>query len=117
MEQDDFVTMLNQEGFAEIATVVREPHGGIGLHRHDFDAKALVLKGEIRVLINEVEFTYREGDVFHLKAGLPHAESYGPDGVKYLVGRRGTTASLPAERQAECRRDHRSVGDAAANLL
>lgn len=88
MEQDNFVNQLNREGFEEIVTVVREPHGGMGLHCHDFEAKALIIHGELRLLIDEIEHTYRVGDVFHLKAGLRHAESYGPEGVKYLVGRK-----------------------------
>jgi hypothetical protein len=27
--------------------------------------------------------------VFHVGAGVPHAERYGPDGVQYLAGRKG----------------------------
>jgi hypothetical protein len=42
-----------------------------------------------------VEYAYREGDIFVLPAGHRHAESVGPAGVNYLVGRRipdaGTT--------------------------
>jgi len=28
------------------------------------------------------------GEVFHLAAEQAHSESYGPEGVRYLVGRR-----------------------------
>ena len=32
--------------------------------------------------------TYRAGEVFHLQHEEPHAEWYGPEGVRYLVARR-----------------------------
>lgn len=88
MERETFVGMLEQEGFPEAATVDREPGGSLDAHEHPFEAKALILEGEIRIRVGEEERLYKVGDVFHLPAHLPHAEQYGPQGVRYLVGRK-----------------------------
>ena len=50
--------------------------------------RALVLDGEITLTVSGDARTYRSGDVFTMAAGCAHAESVGPDGVRYLVGRR-----------------------------
>ena len=34
------------------------------------------------------EAAYRIGDVFELSNGMEHVEYYGPQGVRYLVGRK-----------------------------
>ncbi|BAL23056.1 cupin domain-containing protein [Azoarcus sp. KH32C] len=68
--------------------VEREPNGALDTHTHPFEAKALILAGEILIRTEAEATTYRVGDVFHLAANEPHTESYGPAGVRYLVGRR-----------------------------
>lgn len=88
MQQTDFITMLTAEAFQNIVTVEREPNGAMDLHTHPFEAKALILEGELHIQVGEIEQFYKAGDVFHLNAEVPHAERYGPVGVKYLVGRK-----------------------------
>jgi quercetin dioxygenase-like cupin family protein len=89
MEREDFAQLLLTEGFQELVTVTREPHGSLDTHTHPFEAKALILRGEIRLKVGEqAEQTYRAGDVFHLLALAPHTEHYGAKGVDYLVGRK-----------------------------
>ncbi|TCW77496.1 cupin [Burkholderia sp. SRS-46] len=87
MQREAFVAALEREGFAELVTVTREP-GALDEHTHPFEAKALILSGEIHLRIGDDERCYRAGDVFHLPAHLPHAERYGPAGVHYPVGRK-----------------------------
>ncbi|CAG2157360.1 cupin domain-containing protein [Cupriavidus numazuensis] len=87
MQREAFVDALSREGFEEFVTVTREA-GAMDEHSHPFEAKALILAGEIHIRIGDDERLYKAGDVFHLPANLPHAERYGPDGVEYLVGRR-----------------------------
>ncbi len=94
MNPEQFRTELAQEGFGEIVAVEREA-GGLDLHEHPFDAKALILAGEIRLEIDGRDTRYAAGDVFFLAANTRHRESYGPHGVRYLVGRKprpGTVA-------------------------
>ena len=88
MELQDFSVQLKQDGFGEAVTVIREPNGFLDTHTHPFEAKALVLRGELRLRAGESEQVYRAGDVFHLTANEPHAEWYGAQGVDYVVGRR-----------------------------
>jgi len=93
MEQGDFLKALSEEGFSEAVTVEREPEGSLDLHTHPFEAKALILKGEIRLRVGETERVYRAGDIFHLRANEPHWEAYGAEGVTYLVGRKSPDAA------------------------
>lgn len=88
MDRDTFTRELEAEGFRETVTVEREPNGGLEIHSHPFEAKALVLQGELVICVDDTPRRYGEGEVFHLHAECPHAETYGPQGVTYLVGRK-----------------------------
>jgi len=88
MDRHAFVESLAKEGFSELVTVEREPNGSLDMHTHPFEAKALILDGEISILSDGTERVYGTGSIFHLQAGQPHTERYGPGGVRYLVGRR-----------------------------
>jgi len=88
MHRDEFMRQLHAEGFEQFVTVEREPNGTLDDHTHPFEAKALVLAGEILIESAGVTLTVRAGETFHLAAGQPHSERYGPDGVSYLVGRK-----------------------------
>lgn len=87
MDQDEFASRLRRDGFQEVTTIVRDA-GSMGEHRHAFEARALILDGELLIRTADEERTYQKGDVFHLQPNVPHSESYGPQGVKYLVGRK-----------------------------
>ena len=88
MHRDEFLALLSREGFHEVVTVTREPHGSLDVHAHPFEAKALIVAGDLTIRAGESQRHYRPGDVFHLATHAPHSESYGPDGVTYLVGRK-----------------------------
>lgn len=87
MDRNAFVSALTAEGFAEFVLVTREP-GELDEHTHPFEAKALILAGEIQIGTGGAERVYGPGDIFHLGANAPHTERYGPQGVQYLVARR-----------------------------
>jgi quercetin dioxygenase-like cupin family protein len=88
MTADEFSANLRKEGFDKFVLVEREANRTLDHHSHPFEAKALILDGEIRIVVGGKETTYRSGDVFHLPHGTDHIETYGPQGVRYLVGRR-----------------------------
>ena len=88
MERDEFIDALKREGYAEIVTVTRDPNGTADDHVHPFEAKALILHGELAIRIGTAEQVYKTGDVFHLQANESHSERYGPEGAQYLVGRK-----------------------------
>lgn len=88
MQREEFTALLAAERYEEVVTIEREANGALDSHAHPFAAKALILEGELSISTDGVERVYRAGDVFQLDANTPHAERYGPSGVKYLVGRK-----------------------------
>ena len=87
MDQHAFTQMLKDEGF-EVVVVEREANKAMDLHSHPFEAKAMIIDGEIRVVVDGKETHCRAGDTFHLNADVLHTETYGPNGVKYIAGRK-----------------------------
>jgi len=79
---------LEREGYPEIRTNALQPNCHNAEHSHPFDVLALVLEGDITLTIEGRARTYRAGDEFTMKAGCAHVEDVGPQGVRYLVGRR-----------------------------
>ena len=88
MNREDFERQLAAEGYENLVSVERQPLGALAEHAHPFEAKALILDGEITIGVGGVETTYRAGDVFHLPSGQPHLERFGPQGLRYLAGRK-----------------------------
>lgn len=88
MERDDFIEMLAREGFQTTALVEREADSSLENHTHAFEAKALILEGELTLTVAGKKTRYQTGDVFHLMTNETHSERYGPEGVCYLVGRK-----------------------------
>lgn len=87
MDQQAFKTMLEVEGF-EVLIVEREANQGMDLHSHPFEAKAMIIEGDIRVVVDGKERHCQVGDTFHLAANIMHTETYGPNGVKFIAGRK-----------------------------
>ena len=81
MDRHEFASMISKEGFGVGVIVEREPNGILDLHTHPFEAKALILAGELHLLAEEVERIYQPGQIFHLLANVPHSERYGSQGV------------------------------------
>ena len=88
MDRTAFETELQQQGYAEI--VDRRMEAGVvnPEHAHEFDARLLILDGAMTIASEGATRTYRAGDTFSMGAGCRHAEHAGPDGVRYLAGRR-----------------------------
>lgn len=93
MTPDQFAFLLEQEGFEPAVTVTRDAGGMLADHTHPFEAKALILSGDIRIATAASERVYQTGEVFHLQAMEPHSEFYGLVGVSYLVGRKTPPAA------------------------
>jgi quercetin dioxygenase-like cupin family protein len=88
MDTSAFTQSLTASGFNTVTTVSRPANGGLDTHTHPFEARALIVHGEIRLDVAGHHTTYCAGEVFHLAAHVAHAEWYGPEGVTYIVGRR-----------------------------
>ena len=88
MDRDQFTARLQAEGYPEVRINELEPNRRNAEHQHPFDVLALVLEGEITLTVDGRARTYRAGEQFSMQAGCRHVEDIGPQGVKYLVGRR-----------------------------
>ena len=60
----------------------------IPLYAHDWDARVMVLGGEITLTRAGKAETFRVGDSCTVAAGELHAEQVGPQGVAYIAERR-----------------------------
>lgn len=93
MDRTKFEAELREQGYGEVVDrrmEAREVNRG---HAHEFDARVLVLEGAMTIATEGGERTYRTGEFFAIPAGRPHSETAGPDGVRYLAGRRYQSGS------------------------
>jgi quercetin dioxygenase-like cupin family protein len=87
MDRAEFEADLHREGY-------KISYGGIkpGVmnpdHAHDFDARVMVLGGEITITRDGKAETFRPGDSCAVPAGCVHAEHVGPEGIAYIAGNR-----------------------------
>ena len=88
MTKEQFLSTLVLEGYPEPIPVEREAGGFLDAHTHPFEVKALVLSGQIDLMVDGVSAAYISGDVFHLLANQVHTERYGNNGVQYLASRK-----------------------------
>lgn len=93
MNTQDFEAQLRADNFDEIVTLEKPVGYAMGEHQHPFEARALITKGDITLVVGGMSTTYRVGDVFRLPAQTPHHESAVPHGVTYLVGRKQTATA------------------------
>ena len=88
MNSEQFLQLPRRDSFPEPVEVQQAPNGQLGVHEHPFEVKALVVEGDITIVTAGLSQNYKAGDIFHLEFKQPHAESYGPEGVKYLASRK-----------------------------
>ena len=88
MNVQDFEATLKAENFDEIVTLEKPTGYAMGEHQHPFEARALITRGDITLIVNGVSTTYGVGDIFRLPAQTPHHENAVAHGVTYMVGRK-----------------------------
>ena len=91
MTQDQFLKLLIADEFPEPTLVEREAGGFLDTHTHPFEVKALVVSGQIDLVVDGVKSVYIAGDVFHLLANEVHTERYGNKGVQYWASRKNVS--------------------------
>jgi quercetin dioxygenase-like cupin family protein len=86
LTREAFESDLRREGFE---VVYGGQQGGFTeeLHAHDFDARIMVLGGEITLIRENKAETFRAGDHCELPAGCQHTAKVGAEGVAYIVGK------------------------------
>jgi quercetin dioxygenase-like cupin family protein len=88
MDRAAFEAELGEKGYGEVVDRRMEPRALNPTHAHEFDARLLVLEGAMTIATEGGERTYSAGDIFEMPAGRRHSETAGPDGARYLAGRR-----------------------------
>lgn len=79
---------LAADGFAEPVERALPPEGDNGTHTHPFEVRALVVEGSLTLRWDGREERYGPGGIFRMAANHPHSEEVGPEGVRYLSGRK-----------------------------
>ena len=91
MNQSEFEADLQRQGYQVF-------YGGLQAgvvnpdHTHDWDARVMVIGGEITLTRSGKVETFRVGDSCAVAAGEVHGERVGPQGVAYIAGRRNAVA-------------------------
>ncbi|MBU3723916.1 MAG: cupin [Burkholderiaceae bacterium] len=88
MQQQEFLASIRQNGFADPVELIREANGFLDTHEHPFEARVLVIDGQIEIGSKQSSRVYQAGETFHLEKNEPHWERYGPQGVRYLSARK-----------------------------
>jgi quercetin dioxygenase-like cupin family protein len=87
MDRAIFESELVRDGYRVVFGGM-DPNQANPEHSHEFDARAMVLAGEITITRDGEPTTFRPGDSCTVPAGTPHAEQAGPQGVAYVAGYR-----------------------------
>jgi quercetin dioxygenase-like cupin family protein len=96
MDRLEFEAELRREGYRVVNSSLK-PNMVDPNHCHDFDAKLLVLGGEITITRDNTPEFFRAGQTCAVPAGCMHAEQVGPEGVAYVAGRRRNGGPLTRE--------------------
>jgi len=93
MDRTTFENGLRDEGYAEVIDRRMQPREVNPTHAHEFDARLIILEGAMTIASEDGERSYRAGEIFEMLAGRRHSETAGPDGVRYIAGRRYQSGS------------------------
>lgn len=88
MNEKEWLEKLEKEGFRDIFVWEDEPNAYYPPHTHPELAAHVILSGEMTLTTHGKEITVKAGERFDVKAGEIHAAKIGPQGSKYLVGRK-----------------------------
>ena len=84
----EFRKSLAEQGYGEPVEAVREANLATTEHTHEFSASALILEGKLTVVAATGTTVCGPGQTFSLASGIPHHEEYGPEGARFLIGKR-----------------------------
>ncbi len=76
------------KGYDEVLERRWAPNTATGVHSHPFEAAAVLVQGELWLEQGAIVVHLVPGSGFELKAGVQHAERYGPEGALFYVARR-----------------------------
>ncbi len=90
----EFESAANAQGYTEVIVREWQPLTVIATHSHPFDARALVVSGELWLTVGSGADQQTQhlsaGARFELPRNTPHDERYGADGATFWVARRSS---------------------------
>lgn len=86
LSREAFESDLRREGF-DVVNGGQQPNFTEDMHAHDFDARIMVLAGEITVTRDGKPDVFHAGDHCEIPAGCQHTTNVSPEGVAYIVGK------------------------------
>jgi quercetin dioxygenase-like cupin family protein len=86
LTREAFESDLRREGF-DVVNGGQQPGFAEDIHAHDFDARIMVLAGEITVTRDSKSDVFHAGDHCEIPADCQHTTKVGPEGVAYIVGK------------------------------
>ena len=93
MDTTELATSWQRDGYLEVETRQVMPNVSRAPHAHPFDARGLILAGELTLTWEGQTHTFREGETFDMPAGCMHSQQHGPEGTTFLLGRRYPASS------------------------
>jgi len=93
----EFDADLRRESY-EVMNTGLAPNQLNPAHTHDFDARIMVVSGEITITRDGQARTYHAGDYWLTPARAVHAELAGPEGVAIIIGRRANSPDPDSSR-------------------
>ena len=93
MDTTEFATAWQRDGYLEVETRQVLPNVSRAPHAHPFDARALIVAGELTLTWEGQTHTFRVGETFDMPASCVHSEQYGPEATTFLPGRRYPSSS------------------------
>jgi quercetin dioxygenase-like cupin family protein len=90
----EFEAAAHAEGYTEVICREWPPLTVLDTHSHPFDAKALVVNGELWLSVGSGAEKHTQhltaGQRFELARNIPHDERYGAEGATFWVARRAS---------------------------
>ena len=85
---EEYCAVQRARGFDEIVERTWAPKVVLDSHTHPFTVEALVVQGEMWLIVGDDVRHLKPGDTFELDREVLHAERYGPAGATYWAARR-----------------------------
>lgn len=86
MTDEQWITKLQQEGYADVAVHEFQPNQEFGDHIHEQQTVHIILKGGMTLRDKIGKTVLKEGDRFEIPAGTTHSALCGPDGCTFIAG-------------------------------
>lgn len=90
MDAAEFTAALRRDGY-QVVHGGQKPNHAAESHTHDWDARVMVLGGEITITRDGKAERFVAGGHCEVPANTLHAEQVGPEGVAYIAGRRAVS--------------------------